>query len=149
MVLSEVYSALAPEEFSKLLKAVSLGTVKTYNLFERLKIRFRVTKLNSETMRTIGPKLQARLKEGDEDLATELGQAILICHMPMIIDVLNHVGLPHEEGFFSKDVDPKQHLKDGWQQNAFDGLKDKHDPTLLRFYLNHLQFELEPEKAPF
>ena len=35
----------------------------------------------------------------------DLAQAILVSHLEMITAVLDSVGVPHENGFFAKDVD--------------------------------------------
>ena len=74
-------------------------------------------------------------------MAGELAQAILICHLDVIIDVLNFLGIPHEEGFFAKDTDVSAFLKDDWQKRAYAQFKDKFNPDVLAFYLNHLSAE--------
>ena len=51
----------------------------------------------------------------------ELAQAILISHFDMIKAVLDHLGVPHEEGFFSKDTDVAALLKDGVYDTASAG----------------------------
>ena len=142
MQLSEVYLALGEEALGQLLRNVSLGKLKTYQLYERVKTRFRLAKLNSESLRKAAPRLWARLNERDEELATDLAQAILVSHLEMIKQVLDLLGIPHEEGFFAKDADVASYLTDGWQQRVFDKLKDAWPRPVLLFYLNHLSWEL-------
>ena len=43
----------------------------------------------------------------DEEFARDLGQVVLVSHLDMIIAVLNALGVPHEDGFFAKDLDAK------------------------------------------
>ena len=74
-------------------------------------------------------------------MAQDLAQSILISHLDMIITVLNFLGIPHEDGFFGKDVDPKQYLTGDWQQRAYDEFHDKFAPAVLLFYINHLGAE--------
>ena len=142
MQLSEVYLALGEDALGQLLRNVSLGKLKTYQLYERVKTRFRLAKLNSETLRKASPRLWVRLNEHDEELASDLAQAILVSHLEMIKQVLDLLGVPHEEGFFAKDADVSSYLTDGWQQRVFDKLKDAWPRPVLLFYLNHLSWEL-------
>jgi len=139
--LCNVFEGLGEERFNNLVKRISMGRLRTYLLFERLRVRCHLNKLNSEHLRKASPRLWARIQEGDEELAQDLSQGILVTHLDMIIDVLNHLGIPHQDGFFSKDVDPKQYLTGDWQQKAFDTFNEKHPPEVLLFYLNHLAAE--------
>lgn len=141
MQLCDVYLALGEERFQDLLKSVSLGRLRTYQMFERLRVRCHLNKLNTEHLRKAGPRLWARLAEKDDELAQDLSQSILISHIDMIIAVLDHLGIPHQDGFFSKDVDPKTYLADGWREKAYEAFKDKYSPSVLLFYLNHLASE--------
>lgn len=149
MVLSQIYESLGTERFADLLRTISMGKLKTYQLYERLKIRLHVQKLNSETLKKISYRLYERIQQGDQDLATELAQAILLCNMDVVVDVLDHNGIPHEDGFFAKELDPKEHLKDNWRENTFQALREKYSPALLVFYLNHLAFELSAGEDVF
>lgn len=147
MQVSDIFLALSQDDFQQLLRQISLGKLKTFQLFDRMKVRLHLAKLNSDTLRKSAPRLQERMREEDAaDLATELAQAILISHLDMIKDVLNFLEIPHEEGFFAKDLDASAHLTDGWQRRAYDQFKDKYPPVVLTFYLNHLDVELS--KAP-
>jgi hypothetical protein len=141
MQLCDVYLALGEERFQDLLKSVSLGRLRTYQMFERLRVRCHLNKLNTEHLRKAEPRLWARLAEKDDELAQDLSQGILISHIDMIIAVLDHLGIPHQDGFFSKDVDPKQFLTGEWREKAFEAFKDKYSPSVLLFYLNHLASE--------
>lgn len=149
MQLSGVFVGLGEDRFRRLLKAVSMGKLRTYQLFDRVKYRTHLTKLSSESLQKAAPKLWTRLKDDDQDLATDLSQAILVCHMDMIVAVLNFLGVPHEEGFFSKEQDPKQHLTADWQSRAFEQFRGQYDEALLLFYLNHLASEFEIAQEPF
>src|SRR6266446_9555672 len=101
MQLSDVFLKLGEENFQQLLRQISLGRLKTYQLFDRFKTRLHLTKLNSETLRKAAPRIWTRLQERDDEFASDIAQAILISHMDMIQAVLNHLGIPHEDGFFS------------------------------------------------
>lgn len=149
MQLSDVFLALGEDSFQQLLKTVSLGKLKTYQLFERFKVRAHLNKLNSEALRKAAPRFWVRLSEKDEEFAQDLAQSILISHLDMIQSALNILGIPNEEGFFAKDMDALPYLTDGWQQKVYDGLKEKHAPAALVFYINHLAFELQKEPIIF
>jgi hypothetical protein len=141
MQISDIFVGLGEDRFSAMLRTVSMGKLKTYQLFERFKTRCHLQKLNTETLRRVEPKLFERIKSEDE-LATELGQAILICHLDLIIAVLNLLEVPHEEGFFQKDVDVSTYLKEGWEDRVFAQFKDKFPESVLLFYINHLSWEV-------
>ncbi len=142
MQLYEIFLGLGQDSFAQLLRGISIGRLKTYQLYDRLKTRLHLPKLNSEALRKGAPRFWERLVEQDETVATELGQAILISHMDMIIAALDVLAIPHEDGFFSKDLDSSQYLTDGWQQRVLDALKDRFPEPLLVFYVNHLGWEL-------
>lgn len=141
MELCDVYLALGEDSFRELLSRVSMSRLKTYQIFEQVKVRCRLVKLNSDHLRKAAPRLWERLAARDEALAGDLAQAILVSWLDMIIEALNTLGVPHQDGFFSKDADLSEHLKDDWQARAYEALKDKYPPVVLRFYLNHLAVE--------
>ena len=149
MQVSDIFLGLGESAVAELMRGISLGKLKTYQLFERLKTRLRVTKLNSETLRKIGPRVWERLNERDDEFATELSQAILISHMDMIQAVLDFLGIPHEEGFFAKDIDGAKYLTEGWQQRTFDHFQGKFPNSLLLLYVNHLGWEILKEEQLF
>jgi len=149
MQLCDIYLGLGEESFQQLLRSISMGKLKTYQIFDRVKMRAHLAKLNSETLRKSSPRLWARLAEADGDLATDLAQAILVSHLDMIVDVLGFLGVPNEDGFFAKDMDASAYLTEGWQQKAFDHFNTKYAPALLLFYINHLEQELNKEAKLF
>ena len=142
MQLSGVFQQLGEERLPLLVRGISIGKLKTYQLYERFKTRTHLAKVNSESLRKAAPRFWQRLNEHDEEFATDLAQAILISHMDMIAAVLNFLGVPNEEGFFAKDLDAKQYLTEGWQTRAYDRFKNEYPEILLLFYLNHLGWEL-------
>jgi hypothetical protein len=149
MQLSDIFLRLGEENFQQLMRSVSLGKLKTYQLFDPMKTRLHLTKLNSEALRKAAPRTWARLQEHDEDCATDLGQAILVSHLDMIKAVLDRLGVPHEEGFFAKDADLTGHLKEGWQQEVWGNFREKFPPAPLLFYINHLAWEIAKAEDVF
>ena len=149
MQLSEIFQGLGEETFAQLLRAISIGKLKTYQLFDRLKTRMHLAKMNSESLRKAAPRFWSRLGEHDEDFATDLSQAILVSHLDMIKAVLNHLEIPNEEGFFAKDIDGAKYLTEGWQQKTFDKFKDAYPKPLLLFYINHLGWEVAKTEQVF
>jgi len=142
MQMCGVFLGLGPSIFDRLMRQVSIGKLKTFQLYERFKLRARLSKLNAETLRKAQPKMWARLEEGDEEFATDLSQALLVSHMEMIIEVLDFLKIPHQAGFFDKDIKPEEHLTEGWQQRVYDAFHGKHPSEVLIFYINHLDWEL-------
>jgi len=142
MQLCEVYQALGPDVFRQLIRGISIGKLKTYQVYERFKFRARLAKLNSESLRKAEPRLWSRIEAGEEDFATDLSQVFLLSHLPMIVEVLNFLGIPNEEGFFDKDLKPEQYLTEGWQERVFNEFSGKHAREILLFYINHLDWEL-------
>jgi hypothetical protein len=149
MQLCDVYLGLGEKTFQDLMRSISMGRLKTYQLFDRFKTRLHLTKLNSETLRNATPRVWARLAERDDEFATDLAQAILISHMDMIQAVLNHLKIPHDEGFFSKDTDVTSYLKEGWQGEVWGQFREKFPPAALLFYINHLAWEMSKADTVF
>ena len=149
MQLSEIFLGLGQPAFSQLLRAISIGKLKTYQLFDRIKARMHVAKLNSEHIRKAEPRLWTRLGERDEEFATDVAQAILVSHLDMIKAVLDDLGIPNEDGFFAKDIDGSKYLTDGWQQRTYDKFKDAYPRAVLLFYINHLDWELAKSERIF
>ena len=143
MQLYEIFLGLGQDSFTQLVRGISIGRLKTYQLYDRMKTRMHLPKINSEGLRKGAPRFWERLAvEHDETFATELAQAILISHMDMITAALEVLTIPNEDGFFAKDLDATQYLTDGWQQRVLDALKDRFPEPLLVFYINHLAWEL-------
>ncbi len=149
MQVCDIFLALGESGVGELMRGISLGKIKTFQLFERLKLRLHVNKLNTETLRKIGPRVWERLQAHDDEFATEISQAILVSHMDLIRQVLDFLAIPHEEGFFAKDIDGSKYLTEGWQQRTFDNFKGKFPDALLLFYVNHLGWELIKQERLF
>lgn len=149
MQLSDIFLRLGQDNFQQLLKVISIGKLKTYQLFDRVKTRLYLNKLNSETLRKSAPRVWTRIEEHDEEFAAEIAQAILVSHLDMIIAVLNHLGIPHEEGFFAKDAEVAGYLKEGWQQQVWDQFHAAYPAPALVFYINHLAWEIAKAEEVF
>src|ERR1700728_5126350 len=149
MQLSSVFTELGARGFPHLRRTISIGKLKTYQLYDRFKTRTHLSKVNTESLLKAAPRFWSRLNEQDEEFATDLSQAILISHMDMIAAVLNFLGVPNEEGFFAKDLDARQYLTEGWQTRAYERFKAEYPPDLLLFYINHLGWELGGEQQAY
>jgi hypothetical protein len=142
MRLSDILVELGEPAFEQLIRSVSIGKLKTFQLYERVKLRFHMNKLNSESLRRAAPRLWARVKEHDEEFTTDIAQIVLVSHLDMIKDVLDLLEIPHEDGFFAKDLDASGKLTEGWKQRVFDAFRNKYPEPVLVFYINHLDWEL-------
>lgn len=60
----------------------------------------------------------------------------------MISAVLDFLGVAHDNGFFSKDIDPKPHFTEGWETRVYENFRAAYPETVLVFYINHLRWEL-------
>jgi hypothetical protein len=149
MQMCGVFTALGEDVFRQLVRGISIGKLKTYQIYERFKLRARLAKLNSESLRKAEPKFWARIEAGEEDFATDLSQVFLLPHLDMIVDVLNFLGIPNDAGFFDKDLKPEQYLTEGWQQRAFEQFSSKYQRPILLFYINHLDWELNKTDQVF
>ena len=149
MSLSDIFLALGQPAFEQLLRTVSIGKLKTFQLYERVKLRFHLTKLNSESLRKAAPRLWARITDHDDEFATDIAQIVLVSHMDMIRDVLDLLEIPHEDGFFAKDLDASAKLTEGWQVRVYEAFQGKYPEALLVFYINHLDHELTKSGAVF
>jgi hypothetical protein len=149
MQLSEILIQLGPENFAELASKISIGKLRTYQLFDSIKAHARLHKLNSENLRKALPSLYSRLSERDEDLARDLAQAILVAHLDLVIAVLDFLGIPHRDGFFDKGLDASPYLTSGWQQRVYEKFQDAFPKAALLFYINHLAFELDKKAEYF
>ena len=149
MQLSEIFMGLGQPSFAQLLRGISIGKLKTYQLFDRMKTRLHLAKLNSENIRKAEPRLWTRLGERDEDFATDLAQAILVSHLDMIKAVLDELGIPNQDGFFDKDIEGSKYFSGGWQQKVYDKFKETYPKPVLLFYINHLDWELAKAEQVF
>ena len=149
MQLSEIFLGLGEPAFAPLLRTVSIGKLKTYQLYDRMKTVLHLAKLNSEHLRKAEPRFWARLAEKDEDFATDLAQAILVSHLEMIKAVLDELGIPNENGFFAKDIDGSKYFTEGWEQRVYGKFQDVYPRPVLLFYINHLAWELAKAESVF
>jgi len=149
MQMCGVFRALGPEVFHELVRGISIGKLKTYQIYERFKVRAHLVKLNSESLRKAEPKFWSRIESEDEEFATDLSQVFLLSHLEMIVDVLNFLGIPNEQGFFDKDLKPEQYLTEGWQERVFEQFASRYSREILLFYINHLDWELNKTDQVF
>ena len=149
MTLSQVFAGLGDERFEATLKLVSMGALKTYQLFDSFKVRTRLNKLNRDRLRKAAPKLWERLKDGDEDLAKEIAQGVLVCHIDFVVEALDFLGIEHDgSGFFDKEASADDKLTDGWRKRLLEEFREKHPEPLILLYINHLDWELgEPTEV--
>src|ERR1700687_4155972 len=124
MPLTDVFLSIGEDGFGNVIHSISSGKLKTYQLYDRFKTRTHLAKLNAENLQKATPRLWARLSEKDEEYAQDLSQAVLVSHLDMIVAVLNFLGIPHEDGFFAKDLDATPHLTEGWQERGIEKFKD-------------------------
>ncbi len=149
MQLCDVYQKLGEDGFNGLVRGISMGKLKTYQLFDPLKTRAHMVKLNTEHLRKAAPRLWARITEGDEEFAKDFAQAVLVSHLDLIAAVLDFLGIPNQDGFFEKDLNASQYLTEGWAQRTFEKFRGSYPEPVLLFYLNHLAWELKSAEQPF
>src|SRR5450755_2832512 len=90
MQISGIFLALGDDIFGELIRRISLGRLRSYQLFDQIKARTHLVKLNNEHLRKAAPKLWARIQTGEEeDLAVDLSQAILVSHLDLIVEALD------------------------------------------------------------
>jgi len=142
MEISDVFLGMGQDAFERLVRSVSIGKLKTFQIYEGFKVRAHLHKVNTELLRKSVPKFWARLAERDEDFGKDLAQTILVSHLEMIAEVLDFLGVPHENGFFAKDMDPKPSFTEGWEDRVVQHFRDRFPEPLLVFYVNHLRWEL-------
>jgi hypothetical protein len=149
MQLSEVYLKLGESGFGQLIRTISIGKLKTYQLYAAFKASAHLSKLNTEALQKHVPRFWARLSEGDEEFAKDLAQTVLVSHLDMIAAVLDFLAVPHEGGFFNKDINAKSYLTEGWAERVFDKFQTVYSEPVLLFYINHLSWELTDAAEPF
>jgi hypothetical protein len=142
MQITDVYLGLGQEAFGQMIRGISIGKLKTYQIYEGFKVRTHLSKVNTELLRKATPRFWARISEPDEDFAKDLAQAVLVSHLDMITAVLDFLGVPHENGFFAKDMDPKPYFTDGWENRVYEKFHQGFPEAILIFYINHLRWEL-------
>jgi hypothetical protein len=149
MQLSEIYLDLGQDAFGRMVRAVSIGKLKTYQIYEGFKVRAHLAKVNTESLRKAVPRFWARISEKDEEFAKELAQALLVSHLDLVTAVLDFQGVPHENGFFAKNMDPKPYFTEGWEELVYEKFKTVFSDELLVFYINHLRWELLGAEQPY
>jgi len=149
MVLSEVFLELGEENFAALARGISMGKLRTYQMYRSFQTSARLGKLNTETLRKAIPRFWARLAERDDDFARELAQVILLSHLDLIGAVLEFLQIPNENGFFAKDLDASKFLTPGWQQRVYEKFHGAFPEPALLLYINHLAWELDKTAACF
>ncbi len=149
MQLSEVFVALGEDTFAQLIRQISIGRLKTYQLYESFKTRAHLAKLNTDNLRKGIPRFWTRITGQDEEFAHEIAQAILVGHLEMIQAILNFLGIPNQDGFFDKNLDPAKYLTEGWQERVYENFHQKFPEPVLRLYINHLAWELGKSDSVF
>ena len=149
MQLCDIFIGMGEDTFQQLMRTVSMGKLKTYQLFDRVKTRLHLNKLSSESLRKAAPRIWIRINEHDDDFASDLAQAILVSHLDLIKAVLDHLEVPHEDGFFAKDADVAGHLKEGWREEVWAKFRGTFPPAALLFYINHLAWEIAKAEDVF
>ena len=142
MQITDVYLGLGQEAFGQLIRGISIGKLKTFQIYEGFKVRAHLPKVNTELLRKSTPRFWARIAEPDEDFAKDLAQAVLVSHLDMITAVLDFLGVPHENGFFAKNMDPKPYFTEGWEDRVYEKFRSGFPEPILIFYINHLRWEL-------
>ncbi len=143
MLLSEVFLKLGPDNFATFVRGISMGKLKTYQMYESFRTRSHLHKLNAENLRKATTRFWARIGESDEEFAKDLAQVVLLSHLDLILAVLEFLGIPNDNGFFAKGLDASQHLTSGWQQRVYDQFHGKFPEPALLLYINHLAWELD------
>jgi hypothetical protein len=149
MHISDVYAGLGPEAFGQLIRTISIGKLRTFQIYEGFKVRAHLHKLNTETLRKAAPRFWDRIVGGDEDFSKDLAQAVLVSHLDMVGAVLDFLGVPHESGFFQKDIDPAPYFTEGWEDRVYAQFRGAFPEVLLVFYINHLRWELLNAAEPY
>ena len=90
-----------------------------------------------------------RISERDEEFAADVAQVLLVSQLDMIKAVLDFLEVPHEDGFFARDLEPAGKLTEGWQQRVYEEFREKHPEPMLVFYINHLSWELTKSDEVF
>ncbi|MBI3666269.1 MAG: hypothetical protein HY236_08610 [Acidobacteria bacterium] len=134
----------------QLVGSISLGALRSYKLFDQFKVRARLAKLNAEHLRHARPRLWERLAGGDEELARDLTQAVLVSNIDFVVQVLDFLQIPHDgSGFFQKGVSADKYLTEGWQKRVLDEFGGRYSEALVLLYINHLMWETNRQAEMF
>ena len=133
-----------------MLSEVSMGALRTYRLFDTFKVRAHLIKLNREKLRKAAPKLWDRLGAGDEDLAREVSQGVLVSNLDFVVEALDHLGIEHDgNGFFDKEAQADGKLGEGWREKLLAAFRERYPEPLILLYINHLDWELDSPETVF
>jgi hypothetical protein len=149
MRLSDVFLKLGESGFGQLIRGISIGKLKTYQLYDSFKASAHLIRLNTDNLHKHVPRFWSRLNGHDEQFAKDLAQAVLVSHLDMIAAILDFLGIPHDGGFFKKDLDAKSYLTEGWAERVFERFRTVYSESVLIFYINHLLWELTDVAEPF
>jgi len=61
MQISDLFRGLGEETFGKIIRGISIGKLKTYQIYEGFKVRAHLHKVNTEALRKSTPKFWARI----------------------------------------------------------------------------------------
>lgn len=64
MEISDVYLGLGQEGFARLVRGISIGKLRTYQIYEGFKVRAHLSKVNTEALRKAVPILGTHLRQG-------------------------------------------------------------------------------------
>ena len=150
MDLVRVYAALGQDRCIRLVRTISIGALRTYGVYEAIKIRSRLHTLNRQKLRAVSAKLWKRIADGDADLARDLSQGVLVSNIPLVVAVLDHLGIEHDDnGFFAKDADYSQQFASGWTESVFKEFTGRYSEDLVLLYINHLGWETGALDSPY
>lgn len=150
MDLAEVYEALGQERVARSIRTVSMGALRTFGVYQAVKVRSRLRKLNRLNLQRAAERLWQRVADGDTDLGRDLSQAVLVSNIPLVTEVLDYLEVGHDgNGFYSKDSDHGDKLSEGWAERTFAHCKDRFDQDLILLYINYLGWEAKALDEPF
>ena len=149
MQLCDAFLSLGEAGFGELMRRISIGKLKTYQLYEPLRTRTHLAKVNTENLRKGAPRFWSRLGAGEEELAKELAQAVLVSNLDTVRAVVDFLGIPNQDGFFDKGLDAAQYLTEGWQQRVWEKFRGAFPEPVLRLYIDHLAWEFGKAEEVF
>ena len=127
-----------------------MGALRTFGVYGAMKIRSRLRTLNRRKLASIAPRLWDRIQNGDKGLERDLTQAVLVSNIPMIVSVLDLLGIEHDgNGFFDKDGDYTDKFTEGWEARVVEHCRGSFDDDLVLLYVNHLGWEAGVLDRPY
>src|SRR4051794_41726478 len=118
MEILEVYRGLGQDNFAQLIRGISIGKLRTYQIYEGFKVRARLHKLNTESLRKSVPKFWERIAE-DEEFGRDLAQAVLVSHLDLIAAGLGFLGVSPQKRFFLEGHDAEPDFNQGVGKRGF------------------------------